>query len=166
MYIGKKEILYDSISVSEKYKTVALEDEKAAEILVKQKLYNQAAYFYIQAMEKQIKGVIAERIDLTNCYFAQEVSKTMGHSLEASVKFLIQILPLQDEFARQQVEQQMVKQVLNDINFRGLHNTIRYPIYSFKCKNYSYLKIGKEETDDLQAILDRLKKYLTELRIR
>ena len=27
MYIGKKEILYDSISVSEKYKSVALEDE-------------------------------------------------------------------------------------------------------------------------------------------
>ena len=97
----------DSLSVGAKYKKIAQEDENAAGLLAESGLYNQAAYLYIQAMEKQIKSLIAERVDLTNAYFADEIRKTMGHSLERSIQFLIKILPFKDEFSRQQVETQI-----------------------------------------------------------
>ena len=58
-------------------------------------------------MEKQIKSLIAERVDLANAYIADEIRKTMGHSLERSIQFLIKILPFKDEFSRQQVETQI-----------------------------------------------------------
>lgn len=54
----------------EYYSDMSLKDERAADLLVREKVYNQAAYFYIQAMEKRIKAQIAKKIDITKEYFA------------------------------------------------------------------------------------------------
>lgn len=70
MYLGKRKFLNDSIEVAEYYSDMSLKDERAADLLVREKVYNQAAYFYFQAMEKRIKAQIAKKIDITKEYFA------------------------------------------------------------------------------------------------
>ena len=47
MYLGKRKFLNDSIEVAEYYLDMSSKDERAADLLVKEKVYNQAAYFYI-----------------------------------------------------------------------------------------------------------------------
>lgn len=163
MYIGKREYFYDSMSVAELYKEKAERDEKAARILLENGLYNQSAYFLIQAMEKQITSKIAIKVDVTNTYFATEIRKTMGHSLEKSAQFLITIYTGNYETLRVQMEQQLIQQVLKGIYFKGLHNNVRYPLYHERYSSYSSLEICHEECLQLFQMLNRLKIYLSEL---
>ena len=86
MNIGKRQYIKDNMEVADTYLRIAQKDEEAAIELEKQKLYNQSAYFYIQAMEKQVKNHIARKVDITNEYFANKLSKTMGHSLDESLE--------------------------------------------------------------------------------
>ena len=68
MYLGNRKFLKDSLEVAHEYLKTAMQDEKSAVILESRELYNQAAYFYVQAMEKQIKAKIAQIVDVTNAY--------------------------------------------------------------------------------------------------
>lgn len=163
MYIGKRRYLDDSICVAEVYLENALSDEKAAVLLFQNGLYNQSLYFLIQSMEKQIKYKIAKKIDITNSYFANEIKKTMGHSLESSIHFLIQIYTGDNEILKQQMEHQLLELLLKSINFRGLHNNVRYPLYHMKYSNYSFLDISRDECQEIFEMLSRLKQYLSEL---
>ena len=77
MYIGKRNIIKDNIEAAEKYLEIAKIDEFTALALEQQKYYNQAAYFYIQAMEKHVKYHIDLKVNVMNKFFADELSKTM-----------------------------------------------------------------------------------------
>lgn len=161
--IGKIKILQDSVRVAEMYLEIAENDEKAAKVLSDKGFYNQAAYFFIQAMEKQIKHKIANKIDVTNRYFADEIRKTMGHSLEMSIEFLLRIYTGDNIILKQQMENQLMQQVLKQINFQSVHNNVRYPLYSKKYSNYSFLDITRNECWELEDMLKGLKRYLAEL---
>lgn len=162
-YIGKRRFLQDSVSVAEMYLEIAEKDEKAAKVLLDKGFYNQTAYFLIQAMEKQIKYKIANKIDVTNRYFADEIRKTMGHSLGQSIEFLLRIYTSDNELLKQQMEHQLMQQVLKQINFQGVHNNVRYPLYHEKYLNYSFLDITRSECLELEDMLKGLKRYLAEL---
>ena len=164
MYLGKRKFLNDSIEVAEYYSDMSLKDERAADLLVKEKVYNQAAYFYIQAMEKRIKAQIAKKIDITKEYFADEISKTMGHSLEKSLNLLIKIYTGNDTILAQQMENQLMKIMLKDVRFTTLHNGTRYPFFNREKANYSVIYLGKEDCMELKSMLESLELYLRDIK--
>ncbi len=166
MFIGKQEYLNDSLQVAEIYKQTAKSDEISADLLYKNKLFNQSAYFYVQSMEKYIKYYIASTIDITKKYFADEIRKTMGHSLEMSINFFINIYASNNETQKLQMQYQINKNILEDINFKGLHNNVRYPLYKENYSNYSMLKIEQKDCQKLKNILNNLKNYLSETKAR
>ena len=114
-------------------------------------------------MEKQIKNHIARKINLMNKYFAEEISKTMGHSLNRSLELLIKVYCGNDQVMFEQMSQQLNKHVLKEINFRFLNNSLRYPIYSDKYGNYTLINLTKSDCEVLREILFSLKKYLDDL---
>jgi hypothetical protein len=163
MYLGKRVFLKDSLEVAENYLEISLKDEKAADILRKSKIYNQAAYFYIQAMEKRIKAQIARKIDITKEYFAKELSKTMGHSLERSLELLIQIYTGRDIVLAQQMKNQLMKVILKDVRFTTLHNGTRYPFFNEEKENYTMLNLEEKDCEELKSMLHALEKYLKDI---
>lgn len=163
MNIGKRQYIKDNIEVADTYLRIAQKDEKAAIELEKQKLYNQSAYFYIQAMEKQVKNHIARKVDITNEYFANKLSKTMGHSLDESLELLLRIYSGNNEILFQQMQEQLLHQILKDVNFQFLHNSVRYPIYKYKFKDYDFNELTIEDCYKLKEMLVLLKKYLKDL---
>ena len=158
--------LKDSMEVADLYLKIAQNDEKAAVELEKQKLYNQSAYFYIQAMEKQIKNYIARKIDITNKYYADQLKKTMGHSLEEALNLLLTVYCENDENLKLQISDQIVSQVLKGKDLKFLHNNVRYPTYKSSYKDYIFEEINAEDCQELNGMLQALKKYLIELQNR
>lgn len=120
MYLGNRKFLKDSLEVANQYLRVADNDEKSAKTLEDIGLYNQAAYFYIQAMEKQIKANIAQIVDVTNTYYKDLLRKTIGHSLDKSLDILVQIYAKGNEVIEEQLRQQLLNTVLQDIRFSAL----------------------------------------------
>lgn len=163
MYLGNKVIIKDGISTSDKYKEIAILDEKSANLLSLNGLFNQAGYFYIQSMEKYIKYQISKKINITLEVNAENMRKTVGHSLTSSIKLLINVYAGNDMILVQQIEHQLLDLILNDINFSFLHNSVRYPFYNEKYKNYSFLEFTKNDCDNLCQMLKSLKKYLIDL---
>ena len=163
MNVGKRTFIKDSFEVAEEYLKIAKNDENTALILENQKLYNQAAYFYIQAMEKYVKHKIAQKINILNKHFAEEISKTTGHSLDKSLDLLIKVYCGSDEYLREQMSRQLDNYVLKNLNFRHLNNSLRYPIYSDKNGNYVLLVINKSDCEEFKKILESLKNYLNDL---
>ena len=56
-YVGNIEYA-SGLEMKYVYMQLAETDQQTADVLYKQKLYNQAVYFYIQSMEKKIKSCI------------------------------------------------------------------------------------------------------------
>ena len=164
MYLGNRKFLKDSLEVAHQYLRVADNDEKSAKTLENIGLYNQAAYFYIQAMEKQIKANIAQIVDVTNTYYKDLLRKTIGHSLDKSLDILVQIYAKGNEVIEEQLRQQLLNTVLQDIRFSALHNKIRYP--DFDGKKYVMIELGKADCVELEKLLDGLKKYVKEMKSR
>ena len=81
VYLGKLRYVNNGIDMSTEFETIARQDEKTADLLCKQGLYNQSMYYYIQSMEKFIKSYICKKIDITNDYYANRL-RQLGHSLE------------------------------------------------------------------------------------
>lgn len=81
MYLGNRKFLKESLEVAHEYLKTAMQDEKSAVILESRELYNQAAYFYVQAMEKQIKAKIAQIVDVTNAYQLAKILKALKQYL-------------------------------------------------------------------------------------
>lgn len=163
MNLGKKIFIADNIEVAEKYLELAKNDEAAAQILEQQKFYNQAAYFYIQAMEKFIKNHISQKINVLNKYFADELSKTMGHSLNKSLELLVKVYSGSNAALFEQMNRQLEKYVLQEVNFKFLNNSLRYPIYNEKYTNYAQFILTKSDCNELKKILAALKLYLKDL---
>ena len=133
MQLGKRKFVSDSFGVAEKYLEIANADESAAVVLKKQRLFNQSGYFFVQAMEKQIKYHIAKKNTGNN--------ETLFNQLNAQLKH----------------------QIFQELNFSVLHNKVRYPIYSTRFQNYSFLELGERDCGTLQSMLATLKKYLDEI---
>ena len=117
MYLGNRKFLKDSLEVAHEYLKAAMQDEKSAVILESRELYNQSAYFYVQAMEKQIKAKIAQIVDVTNAYYKEMVKKTIGHSLDKSIEILVQIYGKGNTMVEERLREQLLIKVLKDIKF-------------------------------------------------
>ena len=90
IYLGRNRYINNGIDMSDEFLIISKNDEKATQILCQQGLYNQAAYFYIQSMEKYIKSFICKKIDVTNDYYANRL-RTLGHSLDTVIVFLLKL---------------------------------------------------------------------------
>jgi HEPN domain-containing protein len=108
MKIGNDKCLHNSIDVAFTYQKLAEDNRKSADLLFNHSLYNEAAYFYIQTMEKIIKEEICKIVDVTNPYFSDKL-RNIGHSLDLSVSFLIEILSGNNELLKNQLTAQLVK---------------------------------------------------------
>ena len=161
MYLGNRKFLKDSLEVSHEYLKAAMQDEKSAVILESRELYNQAVYFYVQAMEKQIKAKIARIVDVTNSYYKEMIKKTIGHSLDKSIEILVQIYGKGDAMVEDRLREQLLTKVLKDIKFSALHNKTRYP--DFDEKKYAIIEMGKIDCVELAKMLKGLKLYLKDL---
>ena len=160
MKIGSKKILVNNSDISELYFEIAKQDEIAANNLVKCGLFNQAGYFYIQAMEKYIKSRISLWINVMNPFLADEMSKTIGHSLDESLSLLIKVFAGNNELLALQMNQQIFSGILKEIRFEYLHNSLRYPIYIKRYGDYISISLKKSDCEKLHETLQRLKTYL------
>ena len=155
-YIGK---LKHNIIISDNYQQIANADEKAAIILAKSELFEQACYCILQAMEKTIRAKIFTLVDAKNPYFRE---KNKSHCVENAANFLLDILS-SDEIVKKQIKQQMTDLVLKDTKYSFLHNCLRYPNYSEKYNNFSKLTADQSDFDELYNRLAMLKKFLKDL---
>lgn len=117
MQIGKKEILNTSMDVAATYRTLAETNRKSADLLFRHSLYKEAAYYYLQTMEKLIKEKICSIVDVTKPYFSDKL-RAISHSLDESVSFLIEILAGNNEILRTQITEQLVVGVLMDYKYK------------------------------------------------
>ena len=161
--IGIKRKISNPSEVSDQYAAMALQDENAAMELQKSGFYNQSGYFYIQAMEKYIKCHITRKIDAMNPYFAEKISRSLGHSLNESVALLVDVYAGNNTSMAEQMNQQISTNILKEINFRSLHNMLRYPTYSSHFGNYTTLALTNKECVTLKNVLNTLKSYLNDL---
>ena len=160
MYLGNRKFLKDSLEVAHEYLKTAMQDEKSAVILESRELYNQAAYFYVQAMEKQIKAQI---VDVTNAYYKEMIKKTIGHSLDKSIEILVQIYGKGNAMVEERLREQLLIKVLKDIKFSALNNKTRSPDFDENKKKYAVIEMDKIDCVELAKMLKALKQYLTDL---
>ena len=53
--IGKRTLLKSSLDVANEYNAISEKNLNAAHLLMKNEMYNEAYYYFIQSMEKSIK---------------------------------------------------------------------------------------------------------------
>ena len=147
------------VDVSSTYLELAKEDEYAAQMLKFNKMYKQATYLYIQAMEKQIRAKIFTLVNPNLEYYRD---RNRDHSLDKAIDFLLEIIST-DENVRSQIRNQMNRFVLGDVKYNQLHNNLRYPFYSKRYNYYSVLCIAEEDCINIEENLQSLKKYLKDL---
>lgn len=161
-YIGTRKYINDGIDMASIYEKKAIKDEQAAHLLASQGLYSEAIYLYIQSMEKSIKSHICQKLDITQPYYADRL-RQMGHSLDSSIHFLIEILSGNNEIIREQISKQILSGVFQGIQFSSLHNNIRYPLYHPQTKSYSMLEVSGNDCYRIQEINECLKRFLKDL---
>lgn len=157
-YIGKREFV-SGTDMGETYASLAAADEKAALCLEREKLYNEAVYMHIQSMEKKIKGYLCRKIDASNPYFSQKL-RDIGHSLDESIDFLIEILAGNDDLLKEQLSHQLKTNVFGDIRFSRLYNECRYPHYNYQKNDFSVLRINKEDCQKISGMNSALDHFI------
>lgn len=161
--LGTQYVVCNGLDMADEFLKLSKEDEHAGIVLYEQGLYNQSAYFYIQAMEKYIKGVICKRVDINNDFYSSKF-REIGHSLDSSIEFFILILTGNNELLKNHLEKQIKENIFCNIKFSGLYNAIRYPFY--KNNIYRITKLSKEDCYKLYKIHCLLKKYIDELQLK
>lgn len=161
-YVGKKTSLQTSLDVSSEYKNLSEKDLQAANLLMINGLYNEAYYYFIQSMEKNIKKRICEIVDITNPFFANQM-RDIGHSLDNAIEFLLRLISGNNEVMYEQIKNQIVEGVLKGVKFSSVHNNVRYPYYNPHKKEYVYLEITREDCYEIQQMEKKLKVFLNEL---
>ena len=154
VHLGKLHYVNSDIDTSEEFEIIVKQDEKTADFLCRQGLYNQSAYYYIQSMEKYIKCFICKKIDITNDYYANKL-RQLGHSLDAAIDFFIEIVSGYDNNLRIQISDQSKNGVLKGIRFSAVYNACRYPYY--KKGAYQITEMSKNDCLQLRKIYDMLK---------
>ena len=161
-HVGKKISLETSIDVAEEYGVIADQNLKAAELLMKNGLYNEAYYYVIQSMEKSIKRKICEIIDVANPYFANQM-RDIGHSLDNAVEFLLKLVSGNNSVLYEQIRKQIVEGVLKEIRFSSVHNNVRYPYFNQYRNEYSFLQISYDDCLEIMKMEKMLRNFLEEL---
>lgn len=147
------------VDVSSELLRIAEEDEAAGAVLHEAGLHRNASYFYIQSMEKRVRAQAFELIDPYNRYWR---STNQHHDLCSSVGFLIEALGMETLVAKQ-VKDMIDKYVIGEVNFRMLHNSLRYPYYSERYNSYSCVDYSEQDCDDVFNKLAFLKNLLRDL---
>ena len=156
MIIGKMRY---NINVSSEFMELSINDEKSAYLLAEKNMFKQACYFLIQAMEKAIRLKVYSIVNPNIKYFRD---RNKNHSLDSAIEFLIEIIST-DNITKEQVSKQLKEGVLSNINYRHLHNNLRYPSYSKKYDSYSIIEIKKSDFILLGDRLKLLRKFLIDL---
>lgn len=159
LYLGKLKYINSGIDIADVFLQISKEDEEVAQNLYNIRHYNQAVYFLLQSMEKYVKYVICKKIDITNPYFANKIRET-GHSIDASIDFLVEIIAGNDKNLKEQIGIQIRHTICRDIRFSMIHNAVRYPIYSSYHESYKTLLMSSEDYSELYRIYNVLKKSL------
>jgi HEPN domain-containing protein len=141
-------------AVGSEYKRLADEDEAAARLLFENKMWRQASYFSIQAIEKylryQIFSVVSARHECL-----REMATT--HNLDELIAFLMQIVVTNDR-SRQQAIEVLSNQVLGGHRFGNLHNNARYPFA--RGSDHGMLEFQEQDARYLLERLNELKQCL------
>ena len=159
-FIGRKEYI-ELLEMSNTYTYLGKKDEEAAILLQKNLLYNVAVYMYIQSMEKKIKGCICKKINVSLPYYADKL-RNIGHSLDKSIDFLIEILAANNDVLTKQLSMQLKSGVFENIEFSKLYNNCRYPFYYHKRKNYSILNIDEKDCSRIADISKKLDRFIND----
>lgn len=162
MFIGKRNSVESSLQVAEAFHDLAKSNFDSAVLLQNNGLYNEAAYFYIQSMEKYVKEQICNKIDVSNPYFAEKLRST-GHSLDMSINFLIEIYGTSDEALKQQLEIIFLKTILKNTVFGKLNSILRYPTYNYHKEKYTLINVDFKNCEQLKQMTLNLKSALDSL---
>lgn len=122
-------------------------------------LYRNAMYFYVQSMEKRVRSQTFKIVDPYNPYWR---SINQHHDLYSSVKFFVEALGM-DTLVAKQVEDMINKYIIGNINFRMLHNNLRYPYFSEKYNTYSCVSYTCDDCSSIYEKLVFLKNLLSDL---
>lgn len=87
MFIGKRVEIRESTEIASVYQELSRKDRLAADCLFQQRLYNEAAYFYIQSMEKRVKEFICKKIDMYPSLTMQICCEELGILWKTPLKF-------------------------------------------------------------------------------
>lgn len=159
-FIGRRKYI-EPLEMSNTYTYLGKKDEEAAILLQKHLLYNEAVYMYIQSMEKKIKGYICKKINVSFPYYADKL-RDIGHSLDKSIDFLIEILAANNDVLRNQLSIQLKSGVFENIEFSKLYNNCRYPYYYYERKNYSMLDIGEKDCTRIANVSKKLDRFISD----
>ncbi len=163
-YIGKNQYVSNVSEIADEFMRIAKEEEKAADLLYQNRLFNQAVYFYIQSMEKFIKSYICRRVDVSNSYFAEQL-RSLGHSLDASADFFVKIMAGNDENLHNQLNHQIKESIFENIRFSSIYNAVRYPYYNSKYHSYCLRKTDFNDCERIRKMYRKLKDYIEKLYI-
>lgn len=147
------------VEISHEYYNLALEDEKVAKLLKDKGEYRHSIYFFIQSMEKYVKSKIFTLVNPNLEYF---ININKHHSLDNSIEFLIEVIS-SDENIKNQVKLYFNEYVFKDLNFRSLHNNLRYPFYDRNREYYNIVRFDIRDCNHIEEMLEILKKYIKDL---
>ena len=157
-FIGSRRYL-DAEEMKAEYLSLRNSSLKAARALENQGLYNESVYMYIQAMEKEIKSYICGKVNSANPYFSKKL-RDVGHSLDKSIDFLIELLAGNDDALKNQLITQIKTGVFQNINFSKLYNDCRYPSYNLYKNRYFVLHISREDCERISQISQQLTRFI------
>lgn len=164
-FIGHRKYL-DATEMKLVYQDMRDRDYAATKALQWEGIYNEAIYMYIQAMEKQIKAYICGKVNATNPYFSQKL-RNIGHSLDNSIDFLIELLAGHNEVLKEQLTEQIKTGVFQNVKFSKLYNDCRYPSYNSFKEQYFILQLEKRDCERVADICEQLTKFIQDFdRIR
>lgn len=162
-FFGKRIYINDAAEMAATFQSIAKADEMSAEVLFQNEQYNQAVFFLIQSMEKYVKYLICEKMNVFLPWCAERL-KHSGHSIDDAIKLFVEIKAENDEIIQAQLNQQ-IQNILRHIRFTGIYNAIRYPFYHDRNgkQHYTVLKMSRSDYLDIKGMFDRLKVYLDQL---
>lgn len=127
-------------------------------MLMQAGVYRQACYFFLQSMEKRVRAKAFSIVDASR----REIRDLhRDHSVDAAITFLLEVIRI-DEHAKEQIKTQLHTYFSGDINFRHLHNNLRYPYFDAQGRAW-LIDIGPQDCELLQTRLGFLKNFLVSL---
>ena len=146
-------------NLSEYFLKKSEEDSEVAELLLKNRHYNEAIYFHCQSIEKKIKSEIYKRINPLNVKYEDY---THNHSLRKLMRLLIDVY-VGDETTRIQMKKQ-TDILLKKIGYLNLNSALRYPIYDDYKKCYmESCYTEKDYKEIVEVKYEQLRKYIEEI---
>ena len=155
-WIGRLETKIKGEDLSKKYKQLYKKDLESANVLIENGLYNQAAYFLIQTIEKMLRSKIFSKVNGDIEYYRE---KNRSHNISDGIEFLVDVTGF-DDLAKEDLKNQLNNTVLETEIISRLNNNLRYPIYSKKYESYSLLILTVKDTDRLLLMVNKLESYL------